>query len=77
MSNSPMPVAMIEQTAGKGAARAAARRRARMEGAPAPGWVTYTILALVVLISVFPLYYAFLLVGLHRRRHRPGPRCRR
>ena len=62
-------VAMIEQTAGAGAARAAARRRARQAargtgGAGAnrrPGWVTYAILAFVLLASAYPLYYSFLL----------------
>jgi len=58
-------VAMIEQTAGAGAARAAARRRARGKGGAGanrrPGWVTYAILALVLLVSAYPLYYSFLL----------------
>lgn len=31
------------------------------EGQRRPGWVTYTILGVVILISVIPLYYAFLL----------------
>ncbi len=31
------------------------------EGQRRPGWVTYTILGVVILISVVPLYYAFLL----------------
>ncbi len=55
-------VATAHQLAGRGAGRAAARRRQRMEGGTRrPGWVTYTLLAVVVLISVTPLYYAFLL----------------
>lgn len=62
-------VAMIKQTAGPGAARAAARRRARQSaggrgGAGAnrrPGWVTYAILGFVLLVSAYPLYYSFLL----------------
>ncbi|RYV49838.1 carbohydrate ABC transporter permease [Pengzhenrongella frigida] len=58
-------VAMIEQTAGKGAARAAARKRKRNAGGAGanhrPGWVTYTILGVVLLISAYPLYYSFLL----------------
>lgn len=64
MSNSPMPVGMIEQTAGKGAARAAARRQARYtQGMRRPTWVTYALLTVFLLISVFPLYYAFLLAS--------------
>ncbi|MBA3020594.1 carbohydrate ABC transporter permease [Propionicimonas sp.] len=55
-------VATARQLAGPGAARAAARRRQRMEGGTRrPGWIAYTILSVVVLISVTPLYYAFLL----------------
>ena len=62
-------VAMIEQTAGAGAARAAARRRARQAARGTgraganrrPGWVTYAILAFVLLASAYPLYYSFLL----------------
>jgi len=57
-------VAMAEQLAGKGAARAAARRRDRMEGGVRrPGWLTYLLLAAIVLISILPLYYAFLLAS--------------
>ena len=58
-------VAMIEQTAGAGAARAAARRRARgarSHGANRrPTWVTYAVLAVVLLVSAYPIYYSFLL----------------
>ena len=57
-------VAMTAQTAGKGAARRAARRRARGSGFGAerrPRWLTYTILALVVVGSIAPLYYTLLL----------------
>ncbi|MEO6142349.1 MAG: carbohydrate ABC transporter permease [Dermatophilaceae bacterium] len=60
-------VAMTKQTAGAGAARAVARRRARQAkkgsgGANRrPGWVTYAILAFVLLASAYPLYYSFLL----------------
>ena len=62
-------VGMIRQTAGAGAARSVARRRARQaargrRGAGAnrrPGWVTYAILAFVLLASAYPLYYSFLL----------------
>jgi cellobiose transport system permease protein len=64
MSNAPMPIGMIEQTAGKGAARAAARRRARYDqGLRRPAWVTYTLLTVFLVISIFPLYYAFLLAS--------------
>lgn len=56
---------MADQLAGKGAARAARRKRdkgSRMEGGVRrPGWKTYLVLGLVVLISVVPLYYTFLL----------------
>jgi len=57
-------IAMIEQTAGPGAARAAARRLAKQNGGGAnrrPGWKTYTILAVVLIISAYPIYYSFLL----------------
>jgi len=62
-------IGMIKQTAGAGAARAVARRRAR-EAARArrgsgdnrrPGRLTYVILGLVLLVSLYPLYYSFLL----------------
>ena len=56
---------MIQQTAGPGAARAAARKRKRMAGGAGanhrPGWVTYAILGFVLLVSAYPLYYSFLL----------------
>lgn len=53
-------IPVVEQTAGKGAARAAARRRKRSGYGieRRPGWVTYTVLGLVLLISAYPLYYA-------------------
>lgn len=53
-------IPVIEQTAGKGAARAAARRRKRSGYGieRRPGWVAYTVLGLVLLISAYPLYYA-------------------
>ncbi len=55
-------VAMAGQLAGKGAARAARRRRHRMEGGfRRPGWLTYLLLAVFIVVSVLPLYYAFLL----------------
>lgn len=64
MTKADMSVAMIEQVAGKGAARAAARRRHRMDqGQRRPGWVTYVLLGAVLAISAFPLYYSFLLAS--------------
>ncbi|NCD19521.1 MAG: carbohydrate ABC transporter permease [Actinobacteria bacterium] len=59
------PVTVVEQTAGKGAARAAARRqRSQSWGAERrPRWVTYVILGLVIAISAYPLYFAFLLAS--------------
>jgi cellobiose transport system permease protein len=63
MSAPSLPV--IEQTAGKGAARAAARRRTGRPGSGGPdrrpGWVTYLVLGAFVLISAYPLYFTFLL----------------
>ncbi len=57
-------IGMIEQTAGKRAARAEQRRRNRGVGSNRrPGWVTYLILSVVLLISFFPLYYTFLLAS--------------
>lgn len=52
-------IPVIAQTAGKGAARSAARRRnIKIGGADRrPGWVTYVILTIVLLISAYPLYY--------------------
>jgi cellobiose transport system permease protein len=52
---------MAHQLAGKGAARAAGRRNRTDGGGRRPGWVTYLALGMVILISVAPLYYAFLL----------------
>ncbi len=57
-------VAFTEQTAGTGAARAARRRRERGdEGGLRPGLRTYILLGVVVLISLAPLYYTFLLAS--------------
>jgi cellobiose transport system permease protein len=57
----------VEQTAGKGAARYAQRRRARASSGSGanrrPGVGTYIILAVVLLISFLPLYYTFLLAS--------------
>ncbi|HYO17868.1 MAG TPA: carbohydrate ABC transporter permease [Dermatophilaceae bacterium] len=58
-------IGAIEQTAGKGAARYA-RRRANRPGVGSNrrgGWVTYTILTVVLLISFYPIYYTFLLAS--------------
>ncbi|MFI8525495.1 carbohydrate ABC transporter permease [Promicromonospora sukumoe] len=57
-------VAVTAQTAGEGAARAAARKRDRKASGSATrraGWVVYAALGVVLLISVFPLYYTLLL----------------
>ncbi|HWK92645.1 MAG TPA: carbohydrate ABC transporter permease [Luteimicrobium sp.] len=56
-------VPMTAQTAGKGAARAAARRRGHggFGSNRRPKWLTYVILALVVVLSIAPLYYTLLL----------------
>jgi cellobiose transport system permease protein len=53
MSSTPL----VEGLAGKRAARHTRRRSA----AGRPGWVTYTILGVVLLASAYPLYYSFLL----------------
>ena len=58
---------MIEQTAGKGAARYARRRAGRKSMGVGSnrrgGWVTYTLLTIVLLISFYPIYYTFLLAS--------------
>ena len=58
---------MIEQTAGKRAARYAQRRQARADRGIGsnrrPGWVTYVVLGIILLISIAPLYYTFLLAS--------------
>ena len=62
-------VASVEQFAGKGAARSAARKRDREQGGAdsgtqrRPRWLTYLLLTVVVLIAFYPLYYAFLLAS--------------
>ncbi len=69
-----MSAPAIEQFAGKGAARAARRRAIRRGEVPEargasfgvdrrPGWVTYTILTLILLVSIFPFLYAALLTS--------------
>ena len=56
-------VAVTAQTAGEGAARAAARRRARNSGSATrrAGWIVYALLGITLLASVFPLYFTLLL----------------
>ncbi|WP_285105886.1 carbohydrate ABC transporter permease [Promicromonospora sp. MEB111] len=57
-------VAVTAQTAGEGAARAAARRRDRKAAGSATrraSWIVYALLGIVLLISIFPLYYTLLL----------------
>jgi len=60
-------IPFIEQTAGKGAARAARRRGHKLALAGGsdrrPGWVTYVILGAFILISAYPIYFAFLLAS--------------
>ncbi|MBZ2197572.1 carbohydrate ABC transporter permease [Occultella gossypii] len=58
-------IPVIAQSAGPGAARWAARRRGRATGGAnrRPGWVTYAILAVVLLIAVYPLYYTLQLAS--------------
>jgi len=51
---------MVEGIAGPGAARAR-RRRTRRGVANRPGWVTYVVLGVVIVLSAYPLYYSFLL----------------
>ncbi|WIK63881.1 carbohydrate ABC transporter permease [Gleimia hominis] len=73
MSKNTTPsVAMTLQIAGKGAARAARRRREKENKRRVhqsfgvnrrPRWLTYTILLLVVLVFAYPLYYTFLLAS--------------
>jgi len=62
MSAPSLPV--IRQTAGRGAARAAGRSRSTAAGSERrPGWVTYTLLAVAIVLAIAPLYYAFLLAS--------------
>ncbi|MDR2896672.1 MAG: carbohydrate ABC transporter permease [Propionibacteriaceae bacterium] len=60
-------VAFAAAVAGKGAARAVAKRNRKMsltsEGRR-PGWPTYLLLGLVILVSIYPLYYAVQLSSL-------------
>lgn len=60
-SNS-LPV--ITQTSGKGAAKWAQKKRSQAGGAGRrPGWITYLLLSIVILISILPLYYVVLLAS--------------
>jgi len=74
-TNSPS-VAMTEQRAGRGAARAARRRAQREDRRRAarvehrsfgvnrrPGWVTYVILTVALLVSAYPLWFALQLAS--------------
>ena len=54
-------VGMVEQTAGKGAARAAKRRNTKLEGTQKATWAHYALLTVVLLVFAYPLFYAFLL----------------
>ena len=68
MSRNEPSLVMIEQTAGRGAAKAAARRRSR-QGRRGfgpdrrPGPLGYVFLVVAVLICAYPLYFAFLLAS--------------
>ncbi len=53
---------MAEQLVGKGAARAI-RRRQSFGTNRRPSWRTYLVLTIVLLISVYPLYFTFLLAS--------------
>ncbi len=50
---------MAQQLAGKGAARAVRRRLHGVD--KRPSWRTYLVLALVLLVSIYPLYFTILL----------------
>ena len=54
---------VLEQVYGKGVAHAASRRRGARLGITSegrrPGWISYAVLVVTILIFVFPLYYAF------------------
>lgn len=62
-------VPVVSQTSGSGAAKWAAKqaqKKSKTSGAGTnrrPGWVTYAILSVVILISAFPLYYVVLLAS--------------
>jgi cellobiose transport system permease protein len=54
-------VPVTHQMSGPGAARARRRKLNRAGDVHRPTWVNYTVLAVVILIFAYPLYYAFLL----------------
>ena len=57
-------IPVIHQSAGKGAAKAAAKRRRKSEAGGLnrrPGWVTYLILGVGVMLAIFPIYYTAVL----------------
>jgi len=57
-------IPVIAQSAGVAAARAAARRRGSGQGAMRrPGWLTYAVLTITLLIAIYPLYFSFLLAS--------------
>lgn len=56
-----MSTPMIEQLAGKGAARAARRKLHGVD--KRPGWLTYGALAAVLLISFYPIWFTILLAS--------------
>ena len=58
-----LSVPMIRQTAGPGAARAAGRARGLGGPNRRPGWVSYTLLGVVLALSFYPIYYSFLLAS--------------
>ncbi|SNT13138.1 cellobiose ABC transporter membrane protein [Micrococcales bacterium KH10] len=53
-------IPVIAQTVSNQAARSEQRRRG---SGRRPGWLTYTILTIILLISIYPLYYTFLLAS--------------
>lgn len=60
--NNSLPV--IAQTSGKGAAKWAQKKRSKVGGADRrPGWVTYALLSVVIVISILPLYYVLILAS--------------
>lgn len=66
-----LSVNALQQHAGKRVAKVAARKRAIKTGKSgstwgairSPGWATYLLLTLVILISFYPIYFAFLLAS--------------
>lgn len=55
---------MAEQLVGKGAARVIHRRERKSFGVDKrPRWTTYAVLALVLLVSVYPIYFTVLLAS--------------